>query len=237
MTKEYPIPLTKEQADAIIAEAEKSDDFDHMIFLTLKLTGRRIGELYGRRDQQEISRKIIGSKKIYKIDGTMEEVARTIPVYKRFSTYTYGVKVKDIDLVNGLMKVWVLKRRSYSQDETILAPELIRVIGVYIKKHRLELEDYLFRKKKRSLRNIQAVIKKYAKKAGVPIEETKEGVTYKLSPHSFRHYFITELKRRGWTSEQIIKLTGHKTIAVLSNYDHIVAKDLKDKALESIKTM
>ena len=124
------------------------------------------------------------------------------------------------------MKVWVLKRRQMIQDETILGPEAVRLIKYYVIKNKLKAEDHLFRKV--SYRSIQYQVVAYAKKAGIK---------HKVCFHNFRHYFITELKRKGWTNDMIMKLTGHKTPSVLVLYDHIVAEDIRDKALEAIKDL
>ena len=219
--------LSKEEIALIIDEAERTDEFDYMLFLTLKTTGRRIGELYGVEEITEIGKKMVGKKIIY-INGERTEVDKTAPIYKKSGHWIYGVKVKDIDLEKGTMKVYVLKRRQYIQDETILLPEVVRVISQYIKKNRLNLDDYVFRKKKRTMRQIQNRIKMYARKTGI---------NKRVTIHNFRHYFITELKRRGWSDDKIIKLTGHRSAQVLRIYDHIVATDLREEAMESIRDL
>lgn len=218
-------PLTKEEMSRLMLEIEKTDEFDYMFFMTLKTTGRRVGELYGIEEVKVYKRKIVGKKTIY-IDGKPVQVDRTIPKYKKTGKLIYGVKKKDLDLEKGLMKVWVLKRRQYIQDETILSPKMVRLLRGHINRNKLREEDYVFRTKGRSLRNLQNRLKKYAKEAGIE---------HPIKIHNFRHYFITELKRRGWTNDQIMKLTGHKTPAVLTIYDHIVADDIREKALETIE--
>ena len=227
MVKGHPIPVSKEDMDLIMAEVEKTDEFDYMIFSTLKHTGRRIGELYGIEEVNQIEKKVVGKRTIY-IDGKPIEIDRTIPKYKKTGRWLYGVKLKDINFEEGLMRVWVLKRRNYVQDETILTPELVRLISGYARKNRIKLDDFVFRKKKRSLRQIQNRIKMYAEKVGI---------TDNISIHNFRHYFITELKRKGWTNDKIMKLTGHKSIGTLSIYDHVLASDIKEEAIEDIRNI
>jgi len=234
MTKAYPLHLSKDQVDKILNEALKKNEFDYMLFLTLKTTGRRIGELYGVQQKKEIGRKIVGKKVIY-YKGKPREIDKTIPVYKKGKKWLGGVRVKDIDFDKGTMKVWVLKRGNYVKDETILLPETMRVIKQYISRNRLTLKNRVFRKKGRGMRQIQNIIKYYGEKAGIPTAVKEDGISYSLSVHSLRHYFITELKRKGWNDDKIIKLTGHKTTNTLRNYDHIIATDLKDEALESLK--
>jgi integrase len=227
MVQTKTIPLSKEEMDAILLEAEKEDEFDYMFFLTLKTTGRRIGELYGVEDVKITHRKIVGKKRVY-IHGKPYKVDRTAPAYKKLGTWSLGVQKKDIDLEKGTMRVWVLKRREQIQDETILSPEVIRLLDKYMRKNRLREEDYVFRKKGRIVRQLQNRLKLYAKRAG--IEKP-------VKIHNFRHYFVTELKRQGWTNDEIIKLTGHKTSSVLAIYDHIVPTDIKEKVMGALKEL
>jgi len=137
---------------------------------------------------------------------------------RRLGEY-YEVKVKDIDYDRRVMMTQVLKRRQKVMKEAILDDELIYLIKTYIQRHKLKLEDYLFRKV--GYRQIQNRIASYAKKAGIK---------HVVSFHNFRHYFVTQLFKKGWTYDKIAKLTGHSSAGTLANYDHTVASDLGDKA-------
>ncbi len=225
MTKKEVIPLTKEEMNNLMGEVEKSDEFDFLVFHLLKTTGRRIGELYGIEEKKKIGKRKIGTRVVY-IDEKPLKIDRTIPIYKKTGKWLYGVKLKDIDLETGIMKIWVLKRRHYTQDETVLTPEAIRLLTRYIKNNKFRLEDHVFRK--RSLRTLQNRIKSYSKKAQIPHE---------VVLHNFRHYFVTELRRIGWKDEDIKILTGHKSVNSLSTYQHIVASDLKERVLEDLKNI
>jgi len=225
MTKHEIVPLTKEEMRNLMFEIEKTDEFDYMFFYVLKTTGRREGELYGIQEKKEIGRKKVGERTIY-IEGKATTVDRTIPIYKNTGRLIYGVKVKDIDLKEGVMKIWVLKKRQYRQDETVLTPEAIRLLDVYISKNKLRLEDHVFRKW--DIRTLQKRIKVYAAQAGI---------THAVVIHNFRHYFVTELKRLGWSDADIQVLTGHKSTDSLSTYKHIIARDLKEKTLSSLREL
>lgn len=225
MTKKEVVPLTKEEMNNLMGETEKANEFDFLVFTLLKTTGRRIGELYGIEEKEEIGKKKVGTRIIY-IDGKPLEIDRNIPIYKKSGKWLYGVKLKDIDLEEGIMKIWVLKRRKYTQDETVLTAESIRLLTRYIKNNKFRLEDHIFRR--RSLRTLQNRIKMYSKKAQIPHE---------VVLHNFRHYFVTELRRLGWRDEDIKILTGHKSVSSLSTYQHIVASDLKEKVLEDLKNI
>ena len=142
---------------------------------------------------------------------------------RRLGEY-YEVKVEDLDYDRKIMLTRVLKRRKKIQKEAILTDELIYLIKRYIAKEKLKLTDYLFRKV--GYRQIQNRICSYAKKAGI---------SHKVSFHNFRHYFVTELFKKGWSYDRIAKLTGHSSVGTLTVYDHTVASDIADETRESIK--
>jgi integrase/recombinase XerD len=142
---------------------------------------------------------------------------------RRLGEY-YDVQVKDIDFERGVMMTKVLKRRKKVEKEAILDDELMYLMKRYIANNKLKLEDYLFRKV--GYRQIQNKIESYAKKAGIQ---------HKVSFHNFRHYFVTELFRKGWTYDKIAKLTGHSSVGTLVNYDHTVASDVAVEARADIK--
>ena len=142
---------------------------------------------------------------------------------RRLGEY-YDVQVKDIDFDKRIMMTKVLKRRQKIFKEAILDDELIMLIKGYIQRNKLKLDDYLFRKV--GYRQIQNRIVSYSKKAGIK---------HKVSFHNFRHYFVTELFKKGWTYDKIAKLTGHSSVGTLATYDHTVASDLGDKARMDIK--
>ena len=144
---------------------------------------------------------------------------------RRLGEY-FDVKVKDLDFERKVMLTKVLKRRRKVEKEAILDDELIYLIKTYIRKNSLKLEDYLFRKV--GYRQIQNRIASYSKKAEIK---------HKVSFHNFRHYFVTELFKKGWTYDKIAKLTGHSSIGTLATYDHTVASDIGDKAREDIKDL
>lgn len=224
MPKKEVIPCTKEEMDAILEKAI-DNDFYYMFFLTAKTTGRRIGELYGSQLKEEVGRKIVGKKVEKDENGNDIALSKTRAIFKRVpDKWVGGVQVKDIDFEKGIMKVWVLKRRKLIQDETILLPETARTIKHYVIKNKLKPEDYVFRG--RGYTSIQQAIRRYAELAGIK---------HKVTIHNFRHYFVTELKKKGWTNDKISKLTGHKKPESLTAYDHVVASDIKEDALKDLK--
>lgn len=69
-----------------------------------------------------------------------------------------------------------------------------------------------------TVRSIQKIVKKYARKAGLAMEP---------SPHTLRHTFATDLLRRGADIRAVQELLGHSNIATTQIYTHITNPQLK----------
>ena len=226
MVKTDVVPCTKEEMDKLI-QASLDNQFFYTLFMVAKTTGRRLGELYGSQKVKEIGKIIVGHKPAYDSEGNPISMAIVRTKFKKIpNEWEGGVKVNDIDFNNGIMKIWVLKRGKLIQDESILTKDVSNMLKAYILSKKLKPEDYVFREV--SYRQIQNKIVSYTKKADI---------NHKISFHNFRHYFVTELKKQGWTNDRIAKLTGHKSPSVLSIYDHVVASDIKEDALKAIKNI
>ena len=150
---------------------------------------------------------------------------------RRLGEY-YEVQVRDLDPEKKIMLTKVLKRKQKISKEAILNDELTYMIESHIRDCGLKLDDYIFRWQKKgkaiSMRQIQNKVKTYSKLAGIP---------HNVSFHNFRHYFITELFKAGWSYERISKLTGHSSVGTLAIYDHSVASDIADEAREAIMNL
>jgi len=152
---------------------------------------------------------------------TLFMVAKTTG--RRISEY-YDVRVCDIDFDKGIMKTKILKRKQKIEKEAILTPEVSMILRRYTLKNHMKLEDYVFRAK--SIRQIQNLVIKYAQMANI---------SHKVTFHNFRHYFVTSLIKKGWSYDKIAKLTGHSTPTTLVHYDHCLASDIQEDALDALK--
>jgi site-specific recombinase XerD len=106
------------------------------------------------------------------------------------------------------------------------SPRAVRALRKYLCK-REDKEKALFIRykgpKKSSMRlttrSIESIVKKYAKKVGVPIMTT---------PHTLRHSYATDLLSKGVDLRVIQEFLGHRNIATTQVYTHLTSQKLKD---------
>jgi len=70
-----------------------------------------------------------------------------------------------------------------------------------------------------SVRSVQRIIKRYAKKINLPIDVT---------PHVLRHSFATDLLIAGADIRSVQEMLGHKNIQTTQVYTHVTHKHLKE---------
>ena len=122
----------------------------------------------------------------------------------------HKINVQDIDFKNSLIYIPVAKN-----DERREVP-LDIVTGQILRAWVQECNHGQIWKSL-SYRALQDIPARYASKAGL---------TKKVSCHSMRHFFGTDLIRNGMSEFRVQKLMGHKNVSTTMLYTHLVTSDV-----------
>lgn len=129
-----------------------------------------------------------------------------------------NLKIDDLDLEE---KTGYIRRGKGRKDRFFNIPEfLIKDLKKQIKKQKKINSKFLFSgsKGKLSERNIQKIVQKATKKAGL---------NKNVHCHTLRHSFATHLLENGTDIRIIQSLLGHSSIATTQIYTHLSTEELK----------
>ena len=123
-----------------------------------------------------------------------------------------NLKVKDLEIKRGFG--YVRNGKGGKDRIFVISGKLPPILQQIITNNQLSEEDYLFKSRrggKYSLRSIQKIIKKAAKKAGI-----KKNV----HPHTLRHSYATHLIEDGYALTDVQAMLGHKSPETTLIYVH-----------------
>ena len=130
-----------------------------------------------------------------------------------------GLTWERVDFQSGIIH---LRAGDTKTDDARLIP-LTRELTALLKdlyKVRYLDEQNVFLVKGRSIGSIKTAFQGACRRAGI------EGFHF----HDFRHTAVTNMRRAGIDHLTIMKITGHKTLAVFKRYNSFRVNDLKDAA-------
>lgn len=127
-----------------------------------------------------------------------------------FEVMGKGRKVRVVFLTESA-KYWLSRYLGMRDDA--YSPLFIRYAGP---KASSELTDEKYRL---SSRSIERLVEKYRKKAGI---------VSKVSPHTLRHSFATDLLAHGADLRSVQEMLGHKNISTTQIYTHVTNLRLKE---------
>ncbi len=129
-----------------------------------------------------------------------------------------NLKVNDL---NFQEKIGHVRKGKGKKDRIFNIPEFLgKDLQNQAEKQKLSEKIYLFTGPKGQLtsRNIQKIIQKAAKRAGINKD---------VSPHTLRHSFATHLLENGTDIRKIQELLGHSSLSTTELYTHISTQELK----------
>ncbi len=147
--------------------------------------------------------------------------------------FSTGLRVSELcgldrERVNMRRGEFAVRGKGSKLRVVFLSPRAAASLSAYLKK-RTDIGTALFvshhaaRKAGEGMRltprSVQRLIKKYAVKAGI---------VKKVTPHSMRHSFATDLLRGGADIRSVQSMLGHASIATTQIYTHYTDKHLKE---------
>jgi len=154
--------------------------------------------------------------------GTEREVRNAILVRLLLTTgrrigEILAIKVGNVDFEDRIVVTDIEKRKREVVRPISIDEKTMLLIQKYVNSKKLSKRAKLL---DLTVRHARRIVQDIAKKCGI-----EKWVT----PHSFRHSLVTYLRASGWSDLDVIKVTGHKSVSSLRNYDHTTFYDVRDR--------
>lgn len=141
-----------------------------------------------------------------------------------------NLKWKDLNLLSG--RLWVRNGKNSKDRCSFISEEDLKLFQDWKERQTLEIGEgcnYVFttlKGTKLSNRYIQGMVERYNRKANID---------KRISPHTLRHTFATDLYKETKNIRLVQKALGHSDLSTTMIYTHIVDEDLED-ALRNFRT-
>lgn len=149
-----------------------------------------------------------------------------------------AMDVRDIDMTNYSIKLKQTGKRSIQN--VYFDNECAKCLRRWLSTRdafAIEGEHALFvtstRGGRMSKETVNYIIKKHSRRLGLH-DDTRLDLSVRLTPHCFRHWFTTHLRRSGMPREFIQELRGDSKNETIDIYDHIDDEELKKSYMASI---
>ena len=132
-----------------------------------------------------------------------------------------GSLISELDLSSKRLKV---RGKGGVERILFLTDESADLLKNYLKERDKKFEeksDYIFVNKNGKHISVRGIYDIVMKRAGAA------GLSYKLSPHTLRHSFATELLNNGADMRAIQEMLGHKSLSTTQVYTHTTKSRLK----------
>lgn len=243
MVRKYRLHLNRNVAGREDAQLKKNTQNYHLIALRafLKYLAKRDVksmaaekiELAKQGSRQvsfleldELKRFLLAPEKDPTIVGTRDKAILEL----LFST---GLRVSEIanlriDAINLKLEEFTVLGKGSKHRVVFLSDAARRAIKAYQERRR-DVSPFLFVRHDRARkftpgahpltpRSIQRIVDRYAREAGI---------TKRVTPHTLRHTYATDLLRNGADIRSVQSLLGHESITTTQVYTHITDKELK----------
>lgn len=131
-----------------------------------------------------------------------------------FERGEFGVKGKG-----GRIRVVFLSDRAIEWLDKYLKLRTDDFKPLFIRYSGAVITDAEGEKMRLTVRSVQRIVKKYARKAKIPID---------ITTHGLRHSFATDLLMNGADLRSVQELLGHKNISTTQIYTHVTNAQLRD---------
>lgn len=143
-----------------------------------------------------------------------------------------NLKWSDVDLYNNTITIRRFKTKN--ADELPMSSELKTSLLKYLETHQ-KFGTHVFRTRESQSMSVSAfstVVKKWGDTSGM---KNRKG--FEITPHIFRHSFITRCVKNNIEAEKIIRYTGHSSKDSIEIYTHLSTVNLMDvEALFSVQS-